>query len=154
MTNTPAAIALNSTPFRAKFEDGHEEDIQIKHLTNREVYKYIKAVQLDDMPSVVAFCCGKPVEWIDTLDIGSYAEIAGIVAEQNFHRAMVIASRDPVAGAAMLKASATLDEVMAMATPMILQSISPGQSPAPASLESAAATGSESLTSPQGAPAT
>lgn len=152
-TNTNAAttaqIALNATPVTVTYEaTGQTEEIQIKQLTNRELYKYIKAIKDDDMVSVAAFCAGKPLEWIDTITVESYAAIIGIVRDQNFQKAMAIAAADPVAGVVLLRVATAMGEIASVSLPPELLA----QLHAPASSESKAEAGSESSTSPQAAP--
>lgn len=139
-------MLVNGTPVRVVLVDGTAENITLPKLTLRQLYVWAKHVSYRDMPALVAFCVGKPVEWIDTLSDESFGELAKACVEQNFQRAVTLSRSDPVI-AAML--SAVLSEMVgAMEKLMTIGAVSNALSLKPAPSESVAVIGSESLTSP------
>ena len=139
---SPAQAALNSTPVHVVYSDGREEDLVLRQLSTRELYKFIDAVATDDVPRIVAFCMNQPIEWIDTLKIESYTKLAALAVEQNFPRAMVIIQGDPIAATKCARLLVQLDAARPQLK-SLLDSL-----PAPVSSESAPVTSSESSTSP------
>jgi hypothetical protein len=141
MTSTQAM--LNETKVTAVYEDGRTEELVMRQLKLRALYKYIDHLSLDDVPAIVALCCDRPAEWVDTLTVDSFTELSRIATEQNFTKAMRIVESDPVAFAKCGKLLAKLTEAIKH-----LPSVSTGSSPAPSSSASAAENPSASSISP------
>jgi len=140
---TDQQAILNSTPVPVEYKKGGTEEISIRQLEITEIYKYIDAIALDETPRIVAYCAGKPIDWVNTLKGASYAKLAKLVHEQNFPLAMEIIQSDPIASARFGKVLAQLND----AAQALLKS-STVSSSAPASPESAAEIRTASSASP------
>lgn len=107
---TPIQAALNATPVKVLYRDGREEEITLRQLEITDLYKYIDGLASDDVPKIVALCCGKDAAWINSLTVRSYAALSRMAVEQNFPLAMEIIQSDPIAAAKCSKLLAQLDE--------------------------------------------
>ena len=138
---TSTQTVLNEMPVLVVYEDGSSEEITVRQLKLRALYKYIDALAADEVPKIVALCCDRPPDWVDTLSVKSYSALSKIIVEQNFIRAMEIVQSDPIASA---KCSKLL--VMLSAAEGDLLKIYQSSSVGPASTESAVETSSGSST--------
>jgi hypothetical protein len=107
---TPTQAALNATPATVLYQDGREEEISVAQLPIIDLYKFIDGIALDDVPKVVALCCGRDLAWVNTLTPKSYGKLSKLTIEQNFPPAMEIIQSDPIAAAKCSKLLALLDE--------------------------------------------
>jgi hypothetical protein len=138
--NKPATILANEHPVAIIYRDGRTETINLGELSIRNLYRWIEHFSRNDVPSLVALCAGKPLDWVDSLTDDSFGDLSKLAFELNFPRATALSSKD-VTVAALLKPSLLQIASLAQASDGPLSSV---KSPAPAASASAAAIGSES----------
>lgn len=138
---------LKTIPFEVEFLDGRKETVDVGRLTIRQLYMMTEHLASDRMPDIVSLCVARPVEWCDTLTVASFGQLGKRCMELNFPQAATLAETDPVVAMKIARLLATLVNLSRPITPP-LGSDMHNSLPAPAASESAAGSGSESLTSP------
>ena len=150
MNTTPAQLpspAIAPFPMTITMSDGSTERIVIKPLSITKLYKWLYLAKEQNEPSMVALVCDKPVDWIDTLEIETYAKIAKKCHEIVFPQAIRLAKGAPEAAA--LIAPVIQKNELGLKVIAILSTGYGSLSPKPQPSESAAATSSASPTPTQ-----
>jgi hypothetical protein len=134
---------LNAERFEAVMADGKKDIVFLRRLTIRQLHRFIEYVTTDQTPELVALCTEKPIEWVDELDLESYATLAEKCVLINFPRATTIADKDLGVAVKLYPYRAKVAALMRQATAGQLTKPS---SDAPAPSASAAVNGSGSST--------
>ncbi|MDX2187800.1 MAG: hypothetical protein SFV32_12765 [Opitutaceae bacterium] len=129
--------------------DGTMAVVVVKQLSIRQLYQFVTYAKEAKTPEIVALATGKPIEWVDGLDLDVFAELAKVAMQLNFPRAMkVVQGGDPIMATELspllekfVERTKSLSKLQGEASDA-LSALSP--SPAPSG--SAAETGSESST--------
>ncbi|MDR1789657.1 MAG: hypothetical protein LBR12_04870, partial [Opitutaceae bacterium] len=123
------------------------DTVTISPLTIRQLYKFIHCVSgADTNPELVAMCCGKPVEWVDTLADESFGALSKRCFELNFPRAANLAKTDPIAAATLSPTVLRLQNALKIAGRISGGSLT-GKLPPPPPADSSAVTPEKSSTS-------
>ena len=140
---------INAEPVEVELLTGQKETISLKRLSIRELYTFAEHVRANRTPELVALCVGKPGEWVDSISDKSFAALTSKCVAINFQRAMTLGENDPVMATLIgpVVAAGVLSVAqMTQATLPRDGATTSDSLPAPASSESAAATGSASST--------
>jgi hypothetical protein len=81
-----------------KYNNGQQEAIEIKPLSITERYVAIDHLVAGDTPQLVSLCIRRNLEWVNSLEIASYLELAKKFAGEVFKMAVEISLADPIAG--------------------------------------------------------
>lgn len=138
---------VNATPFTVVYLDGRTEVVQLARLSIRQLYTFAHHLDGERSVEIAALCTGRPPEWLDSLADDSFAALVEKCIELNFPRAGVIALKDSTLAAKLIPFAQKVQTVMVIGAS--LGEALKAWSPAPASPDSAPATGSASSTSPQ-----
>jgi hypothetical protein len=86
-------------PWAVTLVDGSTENLVIKPLPITGLYQWVILLLADKEPEAVALCVGKDLDWINALDIDSFAKLAGKCSEINYPLAVALAKHAPGAAA-------------------------------------------------------
>ena len=90
---------VNGTPHSVTFSKKHggaSLSVLISELEIGPLYKFCHCLVENKTPELVALCIGKPIEWLNQLDVKSYSELSAKCIELNFQNAMTMMEGDPV----------------------------------------------------------
>ncbi len=90
---------INGTPHAVTFRKsagGGTHSVSIAELEINPLYRFCHLLVEHKTPELVALCIGQPVEWLNQLDIKSYAELTKRCIDVNFPHAMTLMEGDPV----------------------------------------------------------
>ena len=149
MSTTTATHLVNATPFTVVYIEGRSEVVQLARLSIRQLYTFAHHLDGERSVEIATLCTGREPEWLDTLADESFAALVEKCIELNFPRAGVIAKKDPTLAAKLLPFAQKVQTVLVIGAS--LGEALKAWSPAPASPDSAAESGSESSISPPAA---
>lgn len=129
-------------PYSVTLADGSIDKFTIKALTISQLYQWLYLARDQGEPAMVALCTGKDAAWVDSLDVDSFAKLAGKCSELNFPQALRLAKGAPVAAA--LIAPLIQRNLLGLQVAEILSGASGASSTTPLPSASAAATVIES----------
>lgn len=137
---------VNRKPVNITDIDGVPATAFFCRLTIRQLYQFVEHVTRDQTPDLVALCCGKDLDWVDTLSDESFSELSKMAVAENFQRAMKIAQSDQVIA---VKLMPVLTKLVGASRSLVQMQKDAGTnmsglSPEPAPAASAEATGSAS----------
>jgi hypothetical protein len=81
-----------------KYKNGLQEALTFEPLSNTELYKFIDHLVTGETPAIVALNTRRSIEWVNSLDLDCFLDLASQFVKENFQLAMRIAMRDPIAG--------------------------------------------------------
>jgi hypothetical protein len=119
----------DTTTIPVTLADGAASTAAFRRLTIRELYTFTRLAAAEQTPELVALCCGKPVEWVDTHSDESYAALSARAVEENLPRAVTLAKSDPVTASILAPMLRRLAEAEALTRGFA----TPGPSSAPSS---------------------
>lgn len=122
--NTPQPV-----PYAVTLADGTVDRFAIKPLAISKLYQWLYLAKDQSEPAMVALVCERDAAWVDSLDIDTFAKLAGKCHEIVFPQAIRLAKGAPAA-AAMLAPILSKTE-LAMKVIAILLNGSGDSSPKP-----------------------
>ncbi|MCX6952995.1 MAG: hypothetical protein NTV51_12640 [Verrucomicrobia bacterium] len=114
---------INGTPHLVTFSKRHggqQHQVSIAELEINPLYRFCHCLVEHKTPELVALCIDKPVEWLNQIDVKSYAELSKKCIDVNFQNAMTLMEGDPVIA---LKLGPLVMQMMTMATTMNLDPV-------------------------------
>ncbi len=111
---------INGTPHTVTFrasKGGGTHSVSIAELAINPLYRFCHLLVDNKTPELVALCIGQGVDWLNNLDVKSYADLSKKCIEINFQNAMTLTEGDPVIA---MKLGPLVVQMMTMATTMNL----------------------------------
>lgn len=136
---TPPTL-INECLVQVSLSDGTKETVSLRQLSIRQLYQFTEHLRGDNMPALVSLCARKTDEWIDALELESYAALVKKCLELNFPRAAMLATSDPIVATKLAPLIARFQNAEKMISISGVPTNAP--SPVPAASASVAATGS------------
>lgn len=90
---------LAPIPYSVTLADGTIEKFSIKPPSITTLYQWLYLARDQSEPAMVALAIGKPIDWIDNLDVDQFAKLAGKCSEVIFPMALRLAKGAPAAAA-------------------------------------------------------
>ena len=92
MNITPAPV-----PYAVTLPDGNVDRFAIKPLSITRLYQWLYLAKDQSEPAMVALVCERDMTWVDSLDVDTFAKLAGKCHEVVFPQAIRLAKGAPAA---------------------------------------------------------
>jgi hypothetical protein len=144
METQKTASVVAPVPFSVTLADGAIDRLVIKPLPITKLYQWLYLARDQSEPAMVALAVDRDLAWVDSLDVDTFAKLAGKCSEVLFPLALRLAKGAPAAAA--LVAPMVQRNLLGLRVIDILLTGSGGSSSTPPASESAPATPSASPT--------
>ncbi|MFA5264918.1 MAG: hypothetical protein WC378_13930 [Opitutaceae bacterium] len=85
-------------PPSIKYANGQEERLTFKTLSISERIQFVNLLCAGESPSIVALCCDRNLQWVNTLDLGCYNQLIAYFIKANFSTMVEMSTHDPIIG--------------------------------------------------------
>lgn len=96
-------------PTLIKYLNGQQEALIFEPLSNTELYQFLDFLVAGQTPAIIALNARRSLEWVNSLDLDCFLDLAAQFIRANFPMAMRMALKDPIAG---LKFGPMLNRIM------------------------------------------
>ena len=83
------------------YANGQQESLATKELSITELYQFIELLVAGKTPEIIVLSFSRNLDWVNSLTIDTFAELASDCFKANFPKAVRIADKDPIAGLKM-----------------------------------------------------
>ena len=80
------------------YANGQQESLALKELSITELYQFIDLTVAGKTPEIIALSASRNLDWVNSLSLDTFAELAALCFKANFPKAVRIADKDPIAG--------------------------------------------------------